>query len=89
MVKRNFNVANVTRYIKQLKHQISYLCEKLFLTKSELETHMKVHTQYSIENLHKYSECDKSFNNDGELCKHMTIHKEKTLYNFIQCDDSF
>ncbi|XP_069499054.1 zinc finger protein 182-like [Ambystoma mexicanum] len=69
----------------KILHECSY-CEKSFVQRSELVTHLKIHEK---EQEFGCIVCDKSFTNRHSLANHMRTHKGEKLYKCTECEAGF
>ena len=62
------------------------VCEKVFVSASNLAIHMRIHTN---ENPYECDVCDKAFRQSGHLKRHMRIHSNEKPYECDVCEKCF
>ena len=78
-----FNKKGVKR--KRTQHECD-VCEKMFVSPSNLAIHMRIHTK---EKPYECDVCDKAFRRSDHLKKHMCIHTNEKPYECDVCEKRF
>jgi len=83
---REEETAFIAKGVKRKRGHECDVCEKVFVSASKLDTHMRTHTK---EKPYECDVCEKSFTQAGNLKVHMRIHTKEKPYECDVCEKRF